>query len=131
MATGLAAFLFNLSTYWILGNASVMTFTVFSKTKLCATVIGGFIIFKEPFHISQILGISLTLVGVFFYSFAKYVQRRRENKNSKSSSIINVRSGNNGGQYLLPAGHRKNSNNDSSDLANFIANFKKTNSETV
>ena len=125
MATGLAAFMFNLSTYWILGNASVMTFTVFSKTKLCATVIGGFLIFKEPFHITQLIGISLTMVGVGCYSFAKYVETRRDN-----FRLPKIESSN--GQYLLPAPldrYRKKS--ESSDLPRLIANFRNGGYDTV
>jgi len=125
MATGLAAFMFNLSTYWILGNASVMTFTVFSKTKLCATVIGGFIIFKEPFHITQLIGISLTMVGVGFYSFAKYVETRRE-----KFLLPKIEESN--GQYSLPTPldrYRKKS--ESSDLPRLLGSFKNGRYDTV
>ena len=121
MATGLAAFVFNLSTYWILGNASVMTFTVFSKTKLCATVIGGFLIFKEPFHISQVFGISLTLMGVCFYSFAKYVEKRREVRKNYIDS----------GKFLPVPLDKFTKKNGDGDLARMILNFKNKNIDTV
>ena len=66
--TGIAAFATNLSTYWILGNSGVITFAVLGKTKLCFTMVGAFLIFRDPFHWNQILGISITLIGVFLFT---------------------------------------------------------------
>ena len=66
--TGIAAFATNLSTYWILGNSGVITFAVSGKAKLCFTMLGAFFIFRDPFHWNQILGISITLMGVFLFT---------------------------------------------------------------
>jgi len=86
LLTGIAAFATNLSTYWILGNSGVITFAVLGKTKLCFTMIGAFLIFRDPFHWNQILGISITLIGVFLFTLAKIVQKKRQ----KAVNVISI-----------------------------------------
>ena len=70
-ATGMAAYCVNLTTFWIIGNTSVVTYAVFAKVKLCATVLSGVIFFGDRMNSRQAFGVMITLSGVFWYTYVK------------------------------------------------------------
>ncbi|CAN7989473.1 unnamed protein product, partial [Ixodes hexagonus] len=69
--TGVVAFLVNLSIYWIIGNTSAVTYNVVGHTKVLLILLGGFVVFQDPLHPVQGLGLMLTLSGVFMYTHFK------------------------------------------------------------
>lgn len=77
MATGLSAYLVNYTSFWIIGNTSIITYAVFSKLKLCATILSGPYIFGDELNFQQIQGILLTLVGVFYYTYVKLHEKAK------------------------------------------------------
>ncbi|CBY33029.1 unnamed protein product [Oikopleura dioica] len=71
LINGLSAFTVNLLTYWIIRQTSVVTYATFGKLKLCTTMLIGFIKFKDPLDSYQLIGIILTMLGVFLYTLLK------------------------------------------------------------
>ena len=73
----LSAYLVNYTSFWIIGNTSIITYAVFSKLKLCATILSGPYIFGDELNFQQIQGILLTLVGVFYYTYVKLHEKAK------------------------------------------------------
>lgn len=71
LMTGVVAFLVNLSIYWIIGNTSAVTYNVVGHLKLMLVLVGGFLVFQDPIHTEQAIGIVLTLAGVLLYTYIK------------------------------------------------------------
>lgn len=65
------AFFVNLSIYWIIGNTSPLTYNMVGHLKFCLTVMGGFLIFKEPVTFMQGIGVVMTILGVTTYAHVK------------------------------------------------------------
>ncbi|XP_055506805.1 solute carrier family 35 member E3 isoform X2 [Leucoraja erinacea] len=76
--SGIIAFLVNLSIYWIIGNTSPVTYNMFGHFKFCITLLGGYILFKDPLSINQGLGILCTLFGILFYTHFKLGEQEEE-----------------------------------------------------
>jgi solute carrier family 35, member E3 len=55
----------------IIGKTSPITYNVIGHLKSCLIILGGFVIFKYPPQEKQIVGIALTLVGIFWYTYLK------------------------------------------------------------
>ncbi|XP_030071312.1 solute carrier family 35 member E3 [Microcaecilia unicolor] len=71
LASGVIAFLVNLSIYWVIGNTSPVTYNMFGHFKFCITLLGGYILFKDPLSMNQGLGILCTLLGILAYTHFK------------------------------------------------------------
>ncbi|XP_069675591.1 solute carrier family 35 member E3-like isoform X2 [Periplaneta americana] len=71
VASCVTAFFVNLSIYWIIGNTSPLTYNMVGHIKFCLTVLGGVLLFEEPFHVNQGIGIILTVFGVTAYAHVK------------------------------------------------------------
>ncbi|XP_036050422.1 solute carrier family 35 member E3-like [Onychomys torridus] len=71
LLSGVIAFMVSLSTYWIIGNTSLVTYNMFGHFKFCITLCGGYILFKDPLSFNQGLGILCTLVGILSYTHFK------------------------------------------------------------
>lgn len=95
--SGIVAFFVNLTSYWIIGKTSPLTYpflSVFIKkiflifyvlifliiilsynmvghSKFCLLLLGGSLIFHETLAINQVIGITLTLVGIILYAHVK------------------------------------------------------------
>ncbi|XP_063216631.1 solute carrier family 35 member E3-like isoform X1 [Bacillus rossius redtenbacheri] len=65
------AFFVNLSIYWIIGNTSPLTYNMVGHMKFCLTVFGGILLFNDPFHVNQVIGVLFTLTGVTAYAHVK------------------------------------------------------------
>lgn len=86
LINGLSAFTVNLLTYWIIRHTSVITYATFGKLKLCTTMLIGFIKFKDPLDSYQLIGIILTMLGVFLYTLLKLNISFKNFKYSKINS---------------------------------------------
>jgi len=71
LISAILAFFVNISTYFIIGNTSPVTYNVVGHFKTCVVLAGGFIIFNYPIILRNIGGIVLTLFGVFLYTYFK------------------------------------------------------------
>nr|XP_033808027.1 solute carrier family 35 member E3-like [Geotrypetes seraphini] len=71
LGSGVVAFLVNLSIYWVIGNTSPVTYNMFGHFKFCITLLGGYVLFKDPLSINQGLGILCTLLGILAYTHFK------------------------------------------------------------
>lgn len=95
--SGVVAFFVNLTSYWIIGKTSPLTYPYiniilycemsrnlrvihFNKmlrynmvghSKFCLLLLGGSLLFHETLAINQVVGITLTLVGIILYAHVK------------------------------------------------------------
>ncbi|XP_006267128.1 solute carrier family 35 member E3 [Alligator mississippiensis] len=83
LLSGIIAFMVNLSIYWIIGNTSPVTYNMFGHFKFCITLLGGYILFKDPLSVNQGLGILCTLLGILAYTHFKL----GEQEGSKSKLV--------------------------------------------
>ena len=98
-ATGMAAYSVNLTTFWIIGKTSVVTYAVFAKVKLCATVLSGVVFFGDKMNSRQAFGVLITLSGVFWYTYVKVKLDKidktgvikRQNSNSANHQLMHNR----------------------------------------
>jgi solute carrier family 35 protein E3 len=67
----LSAIALNLSTFMIIGRTSAVTYNVAGHLKTVLVLLFGFSIFHYPMVLKNLLGISITLIGVFMYSRIK------------------------------------------------------------
>ena len=71
LLSGVLAFLVNLSIFLIIGKTSTVTYNVVGHFKTCCVLVLGFFVFQYPLHYKNILGILITLAGVFIYTGIK------------------------------------------------------------
>eukprot|EP01101_Sappina_pedata_P007027 TRINITY_DN3629_c0_g1_i1.p1 TRINITY_DN3629_c0_g1~~TRINITY_DN3629_c0_g1_i1.p1 ORF type:complete len:337 (+),score=120.13 TRINITY_DN3629_c0_g1_i1:74-1084(+) len=71
MTSAILAFFVNLSTFFVIGNTSPVTYNVVGHFKTCVVLFGGFIIFNYPIESRNLVGIFITLAGVFIYTYFK------------------------------------------------------------
>lgn len=93
--SGVVAFFVNLTSYWIIGKTSPLTYPyvkhVFEQftnscivffnnmfrynmvghSKFCLLLLGGPLLFHETLAINQVIGITLTLMGIVSYAHVK------------------------------------------------------------
>ncbi|RKP18999.1 TPT-domain-containing protein [Rozella allomycis CSF55] len=71
LGTCMLAFFVNLSIFLIIGKMSALTYNIVGHFKLCTVVVLGMFLFDEPPTNRSLLGISMTIAGVFYYSTLK------------------------------------------------------------
>ncbi|KAL0267104.1 UNVERIFIED_CONTAM: hypothetical protein PYX00_009457 [Menopon gallinae] len=76
------AFFVNISIYWIIGNTSPLTYNMIGHLKFCLTVIGGYMLFREPISMMQGVGVLLTILGVTSYAHLKLKEQSASNQKS-------------------------------------------------
>ncbi|XP_032683337.1 solute carrier family 35 member E3-like [Odontomachus brunneus] len=69
--SGVVAFFVNLTSYWIIGKTSPLTYNMVGHSKFCLLLLGGALLFRETLAINQLIGITLTLVGIILYAHVK------------------------------------------------------------
>ncbi|XP_029044299.1 solute carrier family 35 member E3-like isoform X1 [Osmia bicornis bicornis] len=69
--SGIVAFLVNLTSYWIIGKTSPLTYNMAGHFKFCLLLLGGSLLFHETLIINQVIGITLTLIGIILYAHVK------------------------------------------------------------
>ncbi|XP_060830083.1 solute carrier family 35 member E3-like isoform X1 [Bombus pascuorum] len=69
--SAIIAFFVNLTSYWIIGKTSPLTYNMVGHSKFCLLLLGGSLIFHETLAINQVIGITLTLVGIILYAHVK------------------------------------------------------------
>ncbi|XP_012257887.2 solute carrier family 35 member E3-like [Athalia rosae] len=71
LLSSIIAFFVNLTSYWIIGYTSPLTYNMVGHSKFCLLLLGGSIIFHESLALNQAIGITLTLIGIVFYARVK------------------------------------------------------------
>ncbi|XP_057330516.1 solute carrier family 35 member E3-like [Microplitis mediator] len=69
--SSIVAFFVNLTSYWIIGKTSPLTYNMVGHCKFCLLLLGGSILFKESLALNQAIGITLTLGGIISYTHVK------------------------------------------------------------
>ncbi|CAF0823205.1 unnamed protein product [Adineta ricciae] len=77
VASGIVAFVVNLSVYWVIKNTSALTYNMIGHMKTVSILVGGFILFQESLNFKQFLGIMMTLFGLFAYTL---IRMREQNQ---------------------------------------------------
>lgn len=74
LSSGFLAYGVNLTTYWIIGNTSILTYAIWGKVKFIVTIFLGLLFFNESINFLQFCSILCLLSGVVYYSFVKYLE---------------------------------------------------------
>lgn len=69
--SSIVAFFVNLTSYWIIGKTSPLTYNMVGHSKFCLLLLGGSLVFHETLAMNQVIGITLTLVGIILYAHVK------------------------------------------------------------
>ncbi|CAF0886902.1 unnamed protein product [Adineta steineri] len=77
VASGIVAFVVNLSVYWVIKNTSPLTYNMIGHMKTVSILVGGLLLFQDTLNFKQFTGIMLTLFGLFAYTF---VRMREQNQ---------------------------------------------------
>jgi solute carrier family 35 protein E3 len=72
---GLVAFFVNFSVFWVIGNLSAVAYNMIGHSKTLLIILIGSILFHEPLNQRQVFGLCFTMLGVFLYSYFKYVKK--------------------------------------------------------
>lgn len=75
--SGVLAFLVNISIFLVIGKTSPVTYNVLGHFKLCVILCLGFIAFGDDFNARVLMGIVLTLAGVFWYTNLKMAENAK------------------------------------------------------
>ncbi|XP_012524942.1 solute carrier family 35 member E3 [Monomorium pharaonis] len=91
--SGAVAFFVNLTSYWIIGKTSPLTYNMVGHSKFCLLLLGGSLLFHETLAINQVIGITLTLVGIILYAHVKMKDNQptvQKLENSKTKPLHKV-----------------------------------------
>lgn len=72
---GVVAFFVNFSIFWVIGNLSAVAYNMIGHSKTLLIIFIGSFIFHEPLNSRQIFGLCFTMLGVFLYSYYKYIRK--------------------------------------------------------
>jgi solute carrier family 35 protein E3 len=72
---GVVAFFVNFSIFWVIGNLSAVAYNMIGHSKTLLIIFFGSVIFHEPLNQRQIFGLCFTMIGVFLYSYFKYIRK--------------------------------------------------------
>lgn len=88
MLSGAVAFFVNLTSYWIIGKTSPLSYNMLGHSKFCLLLLGGALIFHETLAINQFIGITLTLMGIISYTYLIMKDDRFDAKEIKPLSKV-------------------------------------------
>jgi solute carrier family 35 protein E3 len=71
---GIVAFFVNFSVFWVIGNLSPVTYNMIGHSKTLLIIFIGSFIFHEPLNNRQVFGLFFTMLGVFMYSYFKFIK---------------------------------------------------------
>jgi solute carrier family 35 protein E3 len=72
---GIIAFFVNISIFWVIGNLSAVAYNMIGHSKTLLIIFFGSVIFHEPLNQRQIFGLCFTMIGVFLYTYFKYIRK--------------------------------------------------------
>ncbi|CAG5101992.1 Similar to slc35e3: Solute carrier family 35 member E3 (Danio rerio) [Cotesia congregata] len=86
--SSIVAFFVNLTSYWIIGKTSPLTYNMVGHCKFCLLLLGGSIVFKESLALNQAIGITLTLGGIISYTHMKDNQLTAESQIEEGKPFV-------------------------------------------
>jgi solute carrier family 35 protein E3 len=78
LATGILAFLVNVSIFMVIGRTSPVTYNVLGHAKTAVIIASDFLFFGRPKDVRNMAGVVLTMVGVVWYTHLKLQDQRAE-----------------------------------------------------
>jgi solute carrier family 35 protein E3 len=72
---GIVAFFVNFSIFWVIGNLSAVAYNMIGHSKTLLIIFIGSMIFNEPLNQRQVFGLGFTMIGVFIYTYFKYIRK--------------------------------------------------------
>jgi len=69
--SALLALFVNISTFYVIGDTSPITYNVVGHLKTCIVLVGGFALFQYPIEWRNMVGIMTTLSGIIIYTYFK------------------------------------------------------------
>ena len=72
---GIVAFFVNFSVFWVIGNLSAVAYNMIGHSKTLLIIFIGSFIFHEPINHRQVFGLCFTMLGVFLYTYFKYIRK--------------------------------------------------------
>jgi solute carrier family 35, member E3 len=76
----LAALFVNLSTFLLIGRTSPLTYNAVGHFKLTAILAGSYLLFGQVASLGNLLGVSVTLFGLFWYTRVKLQEQAAASK---------------------------------------------------
>lgn len=67
VASGILAFIFNFSLFWIISNISSVSYNFIAHARRPIVIVIGFLLFGEPCNLRQILGLFLSILGIVHF----------------------------------------------------------------
>ncbi|KAL6047034.1 TPT domain-containing protein [Balamuthia mandrillaris] len=86
--TGLLGFSINLAVFMMIKHTSPLTSVIVGATKSCLQSLLSILIFQNPVPFLNGLGLSMTIVGAFIYSFARYNDMQAQQRSSNASKAF-------------------------------------------
>ena len=78
LTCGIVAFFVNFSIFWVIGNLSPVAYNMIGHSKTLLIIFIGSFIFREPINERQVFGLCFTMLGVFLYSYFKYMRKAQK-----------------------------------------------------
>ena len=82
------AVLVNVSSFLCIGRFSAVSFQVIGHVKTCLVFFFGWVIFAAPITARNVMGCSLAVVGMIYYSHAKTAEAARVITTSASGNNV-------------------------------------------
>nr|CAD7603816.1 unnamed protein product [Timema genevievae] len=81
------------SLWWYTGVLSLtrsFRYNMVGHMKFCLTVLGGVLLFHDPFHVNQVVGIVCTIVGVTMYAHVKMKDHHKDSEEDEESLVESI-----------------------------------------
>ncbi|CAF3427339.1 unnamed protein product [Rotaria sp. Silwood2] len=75
LVCGIIAFFVNISIFWVIGNLSAVAYNMIGHSKTLLIIFVGSTLFHESLNQQQMFGLGFTMIGVFIYSYFKYIRK--------------------------------------------------------
>ena len=76
--SGVVAFLFNWSVYWIIGSTSALTYNIIGNVKFVVVIVIGVLLFDDMPNMQQIGAVVLVFTGLISYSYLRINENNKE-----------------------------------------------------
>jgi len=89
MLSGVVAFFVNWSGFLIMGACSALTHTILGQLKACVIIIGGWLLFDQPYPAKSVAGAAVAICAMVWYTKAN-LDEQTEQRAGRLSSLRNL-----------------------------------------